>query len=148
VTWVAPASSALSTSSRTTEAGRSTTSPAAIWLTSSSGSGRIGRRGAPPAAGPAGASAAVAARVSVSAPVSVRTSVGAASELIGAIVGSAAGAAAAARRGFQATTRIGSQAVMSYSVFKVCQAPRSWGAGNRVTLFQESVRSWLFLATW
>jgi hypothetical protein len=45
VTWVAPASSALSTSSRTTEAGRSTTSPAAIWLTSSSGSSRIGRRG-------------------------------------------------------------------------------------------------------
>ena len=35
----------MSTSSRTTEAGRSTTSPAAIWLTSSSGSSRIGRRG-------------------------------------------------------------------------------------------------------
>jgi hypothetical protein len=30
VTWLAPASSALSTSSRTTDAGRSTTSPAAI----------------------------------------------------------------------------------------------------------------------
>ena len=45
VTWLAPASSALSTSSRTTEAGRSTTSPAAIWLISSSGSSRIGRRG-------------------------------------------------------------------------------------------------------
>ena len=44
VTWVAPASSALSTSSRTTEAGRSTTSPAAIWLISSSGSSRMGRR--------------------------------------------------------------------------------------------------------
>ena len=42
---LAPASSALSTSSRTTEAGRSTTSPAAIWLISSSGSSRIGRRG-------------------------------------------------------------------------------------------------------
>ena len=41
---VAPASSALSSSSRTTEAGRSTTSPAAIWLISSSGSSRIGRR--------------------------------------------------------------------------------------------------------
>jgi hypothetical protein len=35
----------LSTSSRTTEAGRSTTSPAAIWLTSSSGSSRMGLRG-------------------------------------------------------------------------------------------------------
>jgi hypothetical protein len=46
VTWVAPASSALSTSSRTTEAGRSTTSPAAIWLISSSGRSRMGRRGA------------------------------------------------------------------------------------------------------
>ena len=46
VIWVAPASSALSTSSRTTEAGRSTTSPAAIWLISSSGSSRMGRRGA------------------------------------------------------------------------------------------------------
>ena len=44
VIWVAPASSALSTSSRTTEAGRSMTSPAAIWLTSSSGNSRIGRR--------------------------------------------------------------------------------------------------------
>ena len=44
--WVAPASSALSTSSRTTAAGRSTTSPAAIWLTSSSGSSAIARRGA------------------------------------------------------------------------------------------------------
>jgi hypothetical protein len=43
VTWVAPASSALSTSSRTTAAGRSMTSPAAIWLISSSGSSRIGR---------------------------------------------------------------------------------------------------------
>jgi hypothetical protein len=42
---VAPASSALSTSSRTTEAGRSTTSPAAIWLISSSGSSGW-RRGA------------------------------------------------------------------------------------------------------
>ena len=42
-TCVAPASSALSTSSRTTEAGRSTTSPAAIWLTSSSGRSRMGR---------------------------------------------------------------------------------------------------------
>ena len=46
LTCVAPASSALSTSSRTTEAGRSTTSPAAIWLTSSSGSSRMARRGA------------------------------------------------------------------------------------------------------
>ncbi len=44
VTWRAPASSALSTSSRTTEAGRSTTSPAAIWLISSSGRSRMGRR--------------------------------------------------------------------------------------------------------
>jgi hypothetical protein len=43
---LAPASSALSTSSRTTDAGRSTTSPAAIWLTSSSGSSRMARRGA------------------------------------------------------------------------------------------------------
>ena len=48
VTWVASASSALSTSSRTTEAGRSTTSPAAIWLISSSGSSRMRRRGAWP----------------------------------------------------------------------------------------------------
>ncbi|MCY1303764.1 hypothetical protein D9M70_534880 [compost metagenome] len=40
---VAPASSAFSSSSLTTEAGRSTTSPAAIWLMSWSGSGRIGR---------------------------------------------------------------------------------------------------------
>ena len=40
----APASMALSTNSRTTEAGRSTTSPAAIWLISSSGSSRMGRR--------------------------------------------------------------------------------------------------------
>ena len=46
VIWLAPASSALSSSSRTTEAGRSITSPAAIWLISSSGSSRIGRRGA------------------------------------------------------------------------------------------------------
>ena len=46
VICVAPASSALSTSSRTTEAGRSTTSPAAIWLINSSGSSRIGRRSA------------------------------------------------------------------------------------------------------
>ena len=45
VIWLAPASRALSTSSRTTEAGRSTTSPAAIWLISSSGSSRMGRRG-------------------------------------------------------------------------------------------------------
>ena len=44
VICVAPASSALSTSSRTTEAGRSTTSPAAIWLMSSSGSSQVGRR--------------------------------------------------------------------------------------------------------
>lgn len=44
VTRPACASSALSTSSRTTEAGRSTTSPAAIWLISSPGSSRIGRR--------------------------------------------------------------------------------------------------------
>ena len=51
VIWVAPASSALSTSSRTTEAGRSTTSPAAIWLISSSGSSRIGRRAAGEKAG-------------------------------------------------------------------------------------------------
>ena len=42
---VAPASRALSTSSRTTEAGRSTTSPAAIWLISSSGRSLMGRRG-------------------------------------------------------------------------------------------------------
>src|ERR1700741_4446896 len=41
--FFAPASSALSTSSRTTEAGRSTTSPAAIWLISSSGSSRMTR---------------------------------------------------------------------------------------------------------
>ena len=40
----APASSALSTSSRTTEAGRSTTSPAAIWLISSSGRSWMARR--------------------------------------------------------------------------------------------------------
>ena len=40
----APASMALSSSSRTTEAGRSTTSPAAIWLISSPGNSRIGRR--------------------------------------------------------------------------------------------------------
>ena len=46
VIWVAPASRALSTSSRTAEAGRSTTSPAAIWLMSSSGRSRMGRRGA------------------------------------------------------------------------------------------------------
>mmetsp|Transcript_65226 Transcript_65226/g.154022 ORF Transcript_65226/g.154022 Transcript_65226/m.154022 type:complete len:278 (-) Transcript_65226:3802-4635(-) len=48
LTWMlrAPASSALSTSSRTTEAGRSTTSPAAIWLISSSGSSRMTRGGA------------------------------------------------------------------------------------------------------
>ena len=39
---VAPASSAFSTSSFTTEAGRSTTSPAAIWFTSSPGRIRIG----------------------------------------------------------------------------------------------------------
>ena len=38
---VEPASSALSTSSLTTEAGRSTTSPAAIWLRTTSGSSRI-----------------------------------------------------------------------------------------------------------
>ena len=37
----APASSAFSTSSLTTEAGRSTTSPAAIWLTRSAGSARM-----------------------------------------------------------------------------------------------------------
>ena len=43
---VARASSALSTSSRTTEAGRSTTSPAAIWLTRWSLSARMARRGA------------------------------------------------------------------------------------------------------
>ena len=43
---VAPASRALSSNSRTTEAGRSTTSPAAIWLISSSGSSRMSRRGA------------------------------------------------------------------------------------------------------
>ena len=42
--WSAPASIALSSSSRTTDAGRSTTSPAAIWLISSLGSSRIGRR--------------------------------------------------------------------------------------------------------
>jgi hypothetical protein len=42
----APASIALSSSSRTTEAGRSTTSPAAIWLTRRSGSSAIGRAGA------------------------------------------------------------------------------------------------------
>ena len=45
VICVAPESRALSTSSRTTEAGRSTTSPAAIWLMSSSGRSRMGRRG-------------------------------------------------------------------------------------------------------
>ena len=42
---VACASSALSTNSRTTEAGRSTTSPAAIWLTKASSSARIARLG-------------------------------------------------------------------------------------------------------
>ena len=42
---VAPASSAFSTSSLTTEAGRSTTSPAAIWLTSRSGSAAMRRGG-------------------------------------------------------------------------------------------------------
>jgi hypothetical protein len=41
---LAAASSELSTSSRTTEAGRSTTSPAAIWLINSPGNSRIGRR--------------------------------------------------------------------------------------------------------
>jgi hypothetical protein len=51
VICVAPASRALSSSSRTTEAGRSTTSPAAIWLMSSSGSSRIGRRAAGDKAG-------------------------------------------------------------------------------------------------
>ena len=40
--WVAPASRLFSSSSLTTEAGRSTTSPAAIWLISSSSRGRIG----------------------------------------------------------------------------------------------------------
>ena len=45
VIWLAPASKALSSNSRTTEAGRSTTSPAAIWLINSSGSSRIGWRG-------------------------------------------------------------------------------------------------------
>ncbi len=39
----APASTAFSTSSLTTEAGRSITSPAAIWLISASGSSAIGR---------------------------------------------------------------------------------------------------------
>src|SRR5690606_40905610 len=39
---LAPASRAFSTSSLTTEAGRSTTSPAAIWLTRMSGRGWIG----------------------------------------------------------------------------------------------------------
>ncbi len=39
----APASIAFSSSSRTTEAGRSTTSPAAIWLIRRSGSSAIGR---------------------------------------------------------------------------------------------------------
>ena len=42
----APASREFSTSSLTTEAGRSITSPAAIWLISRSDSSRIGRRGA------------------------------------------------------------------------------------------------------
>lgn len=41
---VAPASNALSINSLTTEDGRSTTSPAAIWLMSSSGSSKIGVR--------------------------------------------------------------------------------------------------------
>jgi hypothetical protein len=41
VTLVAPASMAFSASSFTTEAGRSTTSPAAIWFTRSAGSRRI-----------------------------------------------------------------------------------------------------------
>ncbi len=43
VTWIsaAPASRLFSSSSFSTEAGRSTTSPAAIWLTSSSGSARM-----------------------------------------------------------------------------------------------------------
>ncbi len=40
--FVAPASRLFSTSSFTTDAGRSITSPAAIWLTSSGDSGRIG----------------------------------------------------------------------------------------------------------
>jgi hypothetical protein len=43
---VTPGFSALFSSSCTTEAGRSITSPAAIWLINSSGSLRIGRRGA------------------------------------------------------------------------------------------------------
>ena len=41
-TWRAPASSAFSTSSFTTDAGRSTTSPAAIW--SATASGRMAMR--------------------------------------------------------------------------------------------------------
>ena len=46
-TWMrrAPASTAFSTSSFTTEAGRSTTSPAAIWSTNASGSRSIRGRG-------------------------------------------------------------------------------------------------------
>src|SRR6478735_4142085 len=43
-TWLAPASMAFSTSSLTTLAGRSTTSPAAMRLTSCSGSWRTGMR--------------------------------------------------------------------------------------------------------
>ena len=45
-TWLAPASSAFSTSSLTTDAGRSMTSPAAIWLRTTSG--RSAMRGAVP----------------------------------------------------------------------------------------------------
>jgi len=41
---LAPASRLFSTSSLTTDAGRSITSPAAIWLTSTSGRGRMARR--------------------------------------------------------------------------------------------------------
>ncbi len=43
VICVAPASSALSSSSRTTAAGRSMTSPAAIWLINSSGKSAMAR---------------------------------------------------------------------------------------------------------
>src|SRR5581483_11955347 len=45
-TWRAPASSAFSTSSFTTDAGRSTTSPAAMRSAAGGGRTRIGRRGA------------------------------------------------------------------------------------------------------
>jgi hypothetical protein len=52
-TRVAPASMAFSRTSLTTDAGRSITSPAAIWLTKSVGSGRMLARPVDPAPGAA-----------------------------------------------------------------------------------------------